>query len=89
MEGTKKGYTTVDNRLFNDIINSGRVKSYDWKKTECEHLIELEEEGTISKISYPTRQFFWERLNYVKENGLAGVSIWNIELGMESSMDEF
>ena len=79
----------LDSSEFGTLVSSGHVSKMEWDKTECEHLIELENQNKNSIAIYPTKRFFKERLDFSKTNNLAGVAIWDIAQGLESFLDEF
>ena len=49
----------------------------------------IEGDESRSVALYPTKRFFKERLDFCKNNNLAGVAVWDLAQGLESFLDEF
>jgi spore germination protein YaaH len=81
--------SVLDSNSFTSVVSSGQVSQLQWDKNECEHSMHIEGDESRSVALYPTKRFFKERLDFCKNNNLAGVAVWDLAQGLESFLDEF
>lgn len=91
-ENEKASITNIDSTTFTSIIVNAKSKnklSHKWDVYGAEHLIHVVNDYSDIYISYPTKKFISERLNYIKEYNIGGLAINDLMLGFENMMSYF
>lgn len=86
--GQKKGVVDIDSQDLLNIINTHPVNKFEWDETQGEHLLEIGVKNKDPTVAFPTKRFIRERLKLSQEKNLAGVSLSDISMGLESFFDE-